>query len=136
MRERLGPAFDQHRLLIRCQLDHARRAVGIAEAREHFSADPKIGMPALRTFGRIGQRQREAAKLPDGDAVRAWIEANTELSPEAFTDTAFAQRERAGQVEALRYLCTPEWLIRLVLALTAAKLKVLGLFGAPRARDA
>jgi hypothetical protein len=77
-----------------------------------------------------------AAKLPDGDAVRAWIEANTELSPEAFTDTAFAQRERAGQVEALRYLCTPEWLIRLVLALTAAKLKVLGLFGAPRARDA
>jgi len=67
-----------------------------------------------------------AAKLPNGDAVREQAERSLEwyASPDHWTDAAFSEFQDKGNIEALRYLGTPDWLIRVVLAMRSLRLGV------------
>lgn len=69
-----------------------------------------------------------AARLPDGDGIRAWTAAHAHESSDALTDEAFAQREREGILEVMRHLGTPEWVLRALLGAAAVRAKVLGYF--------
>jgi hypothetical protein len=44
--------------------------------------------------------------------------------PETFTDAAFDQRTREGELEVLRLLGTPDWVVRTVLTLAAGRIKL------------
>lgn len=59
-----------------------------------------------------------AARLPDSAELQQgiarcleWYQAN----PDQFSDASFQERHTAGGIEALRYLGTPDWLIRAIL---------------------
>jgi hypothetical protein len=61
-----------------------------------------------------------AVRLPDSAELQQgiarcleWYQAN----PEQFSDAHFREGHRAGGIEALRYLGTPDWLIRALLML-------------------
>ncbi len=58
-----------------------------------------------------------AAKLPDGDEIRDKAERTLTLcaSQDYWTNVAFRERHHEGSVKALRYLGTPEWVIRVIL---------------------
>ena len=73
------------------------------------------------------------AKLPNGAAARSWVDSHTHMTPDALTDAAFAERTREGDIEVLRQLGTPEWIVRAVLALAAARFRVLKLLRELRA---
>ena len=64
-----------------------------------------------------------AEKLQDGGAALSWVEGHAELSPETFTDAAFAESRHQGGLDVLRHLGTPEWVLRTVLALAAVRRK-------------
>ena len=60
-----------------------------------------------------------AARLPDGGQLQQdvaqrldWCQAN----PEYFLDTGFGERRRVNEIEALRHVGAPEWLIGALLA--------------------
>jgi hypothetical protein len=64
------------------------------------------------------------ATLPRGEPVRdriartlEWCESDHDY----FSDASFQQRDYEGQVEALRYLGTPDWLVRFLLKLRGVK---------------
>jgi hypothetical protein len=57
-------------------------------------------------------RVPDSAELQQGIArCLEWYPAN----PDQFSDARFQERHRAGGIEALRYLGTPDWLIRAIL---------------------
>ena len=62
------------------------------------------------------------AKLPNGEAARSWVDSHTHETPGWLTDTAFAERTREGEIEVLRSLGTPEWVVRTVLTVAGARL--------------
>jgi hypothetical protein len=74
-----------------------------------------------------------AKRLPDGEEVRESAQSSPALQAgdEFWTDEAFAQRDHAGSVEALRALGFPGWSVRAllgvrraILALRALRLRV------------
>jgi hypothetical protein len=69
------------------------------------------------------RRQRAfAAKLPRGEEARQDAQERlAAISPETYTNHAFAEREDRGAVETLRYLGCPEWLIRAVFRVRNAR---------------
>jgi hypothetical protein len=65
----------------------------------------------------FGRERAFAARAPEGDELQQriaryleWYQAN----PEQFSDTRFQENHMAGGIEALRYLGTPDWIIRAI----------------------
>jgi hypothetical protein len=55
-------------------------------------------------------------KLPNGQSVREWVERAMEVMQHPsteYTDAAFAKRQLEGNIENLRHLGAPKWLVRL-----------------------
>jgi hypothetical protein len=80
-----------------------------------------------------------AAKLPRGEPLREGIARTLEWcvsDQDYFSDVSFQQRRHQGEVETLRYLNTPEWLIRCLLkmlvVISAARRLVQRFAGPPR----
>lgn len=64
-------------------------------------------------------------KLPNGgDAHVSAQDSLAKLSSETYTNQAFAEREERGNLDALRYLGMPEWLIRAVFRMRNWRLAV------------
>jgi hypothetical protein len=76
-------------------------------------------------------RRRELnflAALPNGEPRREMIANSLEVGPDDadyYSDESFSQRIHDGNVEALRYLGAPEWIIRAVVKAAALRLRVL-----------
>jgi len=61
-----------------------------------------------------------AARLPNGAQLQQELERSLDwyvANPDYFHDAQFQKRGTSGEVEALRYLGAPDWLIRFVLGL-------------------
>jgi hypothetical protein len=67
-----------------------------------------------------------ARKLPDGRRVRQWTEDALAISKSHWTDTAFRDREREGNLQVLQHLGGRNWLARVVLALYKRRWRRLG----------
>jgi hypothetical protein len=65
-----------------------------------------------------------AARLPNGEPIRVWSASRLQAPPETFTDAAFDQRTREGELEVLRLLGTPDWVVRTALTLAAGRIKL------------
>ena len=67
-----------------------------------------------------------ARRLPDGDGVREWAEAQLKsyAVPDMLTDEAREKRYVEGSLEALRHLGTPAWMVRSAVPLRMLILKV------------
>jgi hypothetical protein len=89
-----------------------RRGIGYEEARR-----PRIEEICLR------REIAFAAKLPNGEDVRDRAERTLTLcaSGEYWTNAAFYERNIEGSFEALRYLGTPNWMLRLLRASLSAR---------------
>jgi hypothetical protein len=58
-----------------------------------------------------------AARLPNGTQARENAErCLTEYPPSFWTDAAFSERSLDNEIQAVRYLGMPDWVVRLVLA--------------------
>lgn len=72
-----------------------------------------------------------AARLPDGEEIRARAEAKLAYYTfETWTNAALSARHEAGAAQALRDLGQPEWLIRSTFAFNARWRRFVGLFRA------
>jgi hypothetical protein len=72
-----------------------------------------------------------AAKLPNGTELRKELLRKVEWygsNEEWFSDVNFRERQNQGNVEALRHLKTPDWLIRTILNVNASLSKLGRLF--------
>src|SRR5712691_1769355 len=78
---RLGA--DEGLLLLRSQLDHSPVLVRVGEGCEDLSANPKIRMPHVSAFGRLGHAQGQTPKALAGhEASLAPRSASSALSTE------------------------------------------------------
>ena len=64
----------------------------------------------------IGRELAFVAHLPDGAAARASIEERQRFD---LTDTGFAQRRETGEVDAIRYLDIPAWLLPILFGIAS-----------------
>jgi hypothetical protein len=72
-----------------------------------------------------------AARLPDGAQLQQLISGNLEwhlANPDFFSDAQFRERRHSGELEALRHVGMPEWLIRATPAIQSAIGRVRRLF--------
>jgi hypothetical protein len=117
----------------RFALDEASKPEIIAAAIVHEATHARLARCGIRYDENMRIRiedicvRRElafAARLPNGEPTQVWSASRLHTPPETFTDAAFDQRTREGELEVLRLLGTPEWAVRIVLTLAAGRIKL------------
>jgi hypothetical protein len=62
-----------------------------------------------------------AKRLPNGHPKRERVEATLDAQAEFWSNTAFRQRDTEGRAQTLRYLGTPNWIVRVLLAISGRR---------------